>query len=80
MKGKVGGKLSACLVVHGWVWLKEEDVVVYIISHTHQEDDFGLTLMAINDIYYMYNTAKLLLKYLSSNFWKVPRTQRVRGQ
>ena len=60
--------------------VKEEDVVVYIISHTHQEDDFGLTLMAINDIYYMYNTAKLLLKYLSSNFWKVPRTQRVRGQ
>ena len=62
----------------GYGYLKEEDVVVYIISHTL--DDFGLTLMAINDIYYMYNTAKLLLKYLSSNFWKVPRTQRVRGQ
>ena len=79
MKGKVGGKLSACLVVHGWVWLKE-DVVVNIISHTHQENDFGLTLMVINDIYYIIHTAKLLLKYLSSIFWKVPRTQRVRGQ
>ena len=57
MKGKVGGKLSACLVVHGWVWLKE-DVVVYKISHTHQEDNFGLTLMVINDIYIyiLYNT------------------------
>ena len=66
MKGKVGGKLSACLVVHGWVWLKE-DVVVNIISHTHQENDFGLTLMVINDIYYIIHTAKLLLKYLSKD-------------